>query len=191
MRLVFGLILIVLGGLFLMGEFFGISPWHYLWPFFIIVPGLLFFVGMVAGGPKLGALAIPGSIITGIGLLLLYQNTTHHWESWAYAWALLPSALGVGLWINGRWSGDDRLERDGVFFIKLGLAIFLVAGAFFEVLLNISGFRSGVVGRVLWPVLLVLFGLYLAFGRNLLSGRAAQGSQANREGDGTGPTEMR
>lgn len=178
LRLVFGLILVALGVLFLLAELFNVSLWRYLWPLFILVPGVLFFAGMVTGGPKVGGLAIPGSIITATGLLLLYQNTTGHWQSWAYAWSLIfPISLGIGLWINGRWSGDDHLQRDGAFFMKLGLAIFLLAGMFFELLLNISGFRSSLVGKVLWPVLLVVFGLYLAFGTGL-------GAKNDRGSDG-------
>ena len=45
--------------------------------------------------------AIAGTIVTTIGFLLLYQDSTGHWESWAYAWALLTLAAGLGTLIYG------------------------------------------------------------------------------------------
>ena len=45
-----------------------------------------------------------GMEVVYIGLLLFYQNTFNHFESWAYAWALIPFAVGIGLVINGTWS---------------------------------------------------------------------------------------
>ena len=46
--------------------------------------------------------AIAGSIVTTVGSVLLYQQTTGHWESWAYAWALVgPGAAGLGMLVYG------------------------------------------------------------------------------------------
>jgi hypothetical protein len=156
---ILGLALVALGGLFLLGQLFNISFWRFFWPFFIIAPGLMFFAGMILIGESAGPLAIPGSIVTTVGLLLLYQSVFNHFESWAYAWALVfPTAVGVGLMINGMWSKSQKLVQVGSRWSTVGLAIFLVGGLFFELLLNISdNFISGIV----WPGLLILFGLYL------------------------------
>jgi hypothetical protein len=156
---ILGLALVALGGLFLVGQLLNIGFWSFFWPFFIIVPGLMFFAGMILIGETAGPLAIPGSIVTTVGLLLLYQSVFNHFESWAYAWALVfPTAVGVGLMINGIWSRSPKLVEVGSRWSTIGLAIFLVGGMFFELLLNISdNFISGIV----WPGLLILFGLYL------------------------------
>lgn len=159
-----GLLLIGLGVLFLLGQFVRFDIWHYLWPFFIVGFGLLFFAGMIAGGKEAGALAIPGSLFTMLGLLFLYQNTLNHWASWAYAWALLaPTSVGIGLMIYGRWSDKPGLYQPGWLLTIIGLAIFLLMGAFFELLVGIAGFASP--GRVLWPVVLILVGVLLLVGR--------------------------
>ncbi len=164
-NLLIGIVLVGLGTLFLLGQIFRINLWQFLWPFFIIVPGLLFFVGMALGGKAAGPLAIPGSIVTMVGLLLLYQSITNHWESWAYAWALVfPTAIGIGLFINGRWSGIEHLVKTGTKWAMIGLAIFLAAGTFFELLFNISG---GVIGDVIWPGLLIALGLFLLLRRGV------------------------
>jgi hypothetical protein len=112
-RLGIGAVLVALGILFLLEQFFDVRLGQWLWPLFIIIPGLLFFVGMVLGGKPAGPLAIPGSIVTTVGLLLFYQNTFNHFESWAYAWALMPVAVGIGLMINGIWSEQPALVHNG------------------------------------------------------------------------------
>jgi len=113
-NIVVGMVLVALGLLFLVAQLFNINVVSFTWPFFIIVPGMLFFVGMMLGGKRAGGLAIPGSIVTMVGLILLYQNSFNHFQSWAYAWALVfPTAVGVGLMVMGAWSGDARTHRHG------------------------------------------------------------------------------
>jgi hypothetical protein len=170
-NLLIGMMLVGLGALFLIGQVFNVNLWQFLWPFFIIVPGLLFFVGMLLGGKPAGPLAIPGSIVMMVGLLLLYQAVTNHWESWAYAWALIfPTSVGIGLAINGAWSDVERLTKTGMRWITAGLIIFLVGGVFFEVLLNIS---RGIVSDVVWPGLLIVLGVYLLVRRGSRSNEPA------------------
>jgi hypothetical protein len=167
--------MVALGGMFLLAQVFRIDMWRFFWPFFVIVPGAMFFVGMVLGGKPAGPLAIPGSIVSMTGLLLLYQSVTNHWESWAYAWALIfPTSVGVGLVINGVWSNVDRLTRSGMKWITAGAIIFLAGGAFFEMLI----FRN-FLGRVVLPGLLIVLGAYLLLrrGRGLGMPRTQQPPQ--------------
>ena len=154
--LLIGVGLIGVGALFLLGQIFRFNVWGVLWPFFIIGPGLLFFLGMVALGKSGAPLAIPGSIVTMVGLLLLYQAITGHWSSWAYAWALVaPTAVGIGIAIMGFWADDPRAIRAGGTVAVIGLVIFLVFGVFFELVLNISGFAGGPLGRMILPLLII------------------------------------
>jgi len=163
-NIVIGVALVGLGVLFLAGRLFNINFWSFFWPFFIIVPGLLFFVGMALGGKPAGPLAIPGSIVTTVGLILLYQSIFNHWESWAYAWALIfPTSVGIGLIINGKWNNEPHLVESGTKFATVGLIIFLLAGIFFELILNIS---NNFIGNVLWPLALIAVGVYLVTRRN-------------------------
>jgi len=160
-RLGLGAVLVALGALFLLEQFFDFRLGDWMWPFFIIIPGLLCFVGMVLGGKSAGQLAIPGSIVTTVGLLLLYQNTFNHFESWAYAWALIPVAVGVGLMINGAWSDQPALVHNGRRVVGIGLVLFLVGFVFFELVLHIGGMANGLVP----PLLLILAGIYLLLRR--------------------------
>ncbi len=156
---IIGLLLVVFGALFLVGRMFHISLWQYLWPFFLIIPGLLFFAGMVAGGKAAGPLAVPGSIVTMTGLILLYQSITGAWASWAYIWSLIfPTSVGIGLIISGLWSDSPALVKNGTRWATVGMIIFLITGAFFELLLNLSGTR---VSGLLWPALLIGVGAWM------------------------------
>ncbi len=159
-----GLLLIGLGLFFLLGQFLRFDIWHYLWPFLIVGLGALFFARMRSGGKDAGALAIPGSVLTTLGLLFLYQNTFNHWASWAYAWALVaPTSVGVGLMLYARRSDRPELYQPGWWLTVIGLAMFLFMGTFFELFIGMAGFFSP--GRLIWPVLLILAGVFLLSGR--------------------------
>lgn len=158
-NLIVGLGLVALGGFLLLGQILDFNVGKFVWPFFIIIPGLLFFIVMAAGGKATSALAIPGSITTAVGLLLLYQSITGHWESWAYAWALIfPSSIGVGLTIYANRNEVLSLRQLGQGFIRAGLWIFVILGAVFELFLNISGAQ---VNRLIWPTIIIVFGGFL------------------------------
>jgi hypothetical protein len=136
--LVIGAILVVLGVVFLVGQLSGFSLGRVTWPLFIIIPGLAFFVGMLLGGKGTASLAIPGSVITTIGLILFYQNFANHWQSWAYAWALIPCAVGVGTIIAGAYGGQPGMVRDGRRLVGVGLVMLLIGFVFFELVIGIS-----------------------------------------------------
>jgi len=91
--------------------------------------------------------------------VLLYQNATDHWESWAYAWALVgPGGSGIGLLLYGTRSGDRKMARDGFWAILTALGIFAVGLVFFEGVLGISGERLPLPEWVL-PVAIIGIGI--------------------------------
>lgn len=158
-----GLLLIVMGLIFLAGEFFSFNAWGYIWPFFIIGVGAAFFAAMFATGRDGGAFAIPGSIILTTGLILFVQNLFNIWATWAYAWALIIAAVGVGLLIFGSRSGIPTLQQAGGVVTGVGLFIFFVFGLVFEIGASLFGFES--LAGFIFPVLLILVGLMILFGR--------------------------
>lgn len=161
--LVGGALLIVFGLLALAGQLFRSVDWGFLWPFFVIGFGALFFVGMFVGGRQVAGLAIPGSIISGIGLVLFFQNITHRWESMSYFWTLIIMFVGVGIYIMGWYAGDESQKKSGANVMKVGLILFIIFGAFFEMIF--SSFNG-----LIFPVLLILLGIYLILSRTGLIG---------------------
>ncbi|MGZ9234988.1 MAG: hypothetical protein ACXW4E_05635 [Anaerolineales bacterium] len=162
--LIAGTILIIFGLLSLVPRVFDMIDWGFLWPFIIIGFGAVFFVAMFAGGKQTAAFAIPGSIVGGIGLILLFQNITDRWESMSYFWALIILFVGVGIYIMGWYGGDENQKRSGLGVMKVGFILFIIFGAFFEILF--SSFNN-----ILFPVLLILLGAYLVLNRSGLLGR--------------------
>jgi hypothetical protein len=162
---ILGAILIALGGLFLLVQTM-VDPWRFAWPFFVIIPGVLFFVGAIYGGRTASGLAIPGSIITTTGLILLYQNTFDQWQTWAYVWALIgPTSVGFGIWLHGNLGDEPGARRVGLRLMEIGAVLFIAFFTFFELMLNLSGFAFGPVGRLIGPLALVAIGLYLLIRR--------------------------
>lgn len=170
--LVGGSLLVIFGILALLGQLFrNFNFWETFWPFFVIGVGLLFFVGMFAGGRSISGLAIPGSIITTIGLMLFYQNITNHWESWAYGWTVILMSVGLGIFIMSIWGQNLTQRAAGLRVLRIGLILFVIFGAFFELIFTAGrpfGLRS-----VIFPAGLILLGLYLVLARSgLLSSRS-------------------
>lgn len=154
-----GVILIALGLLALLNQFFDIRFGRFFWPFFIIVPGVAMILAALrqdyTGGEPFVML---GSLVTMTGLLLLYQSLTGHWASWAYAWTLIaPTAVGLGQWLFGSVHTLPGMVKSGKNLISIGLIMFGAGFAFFELLLNISGFNLGFAG---WGILLILLGAF-------------------------------
>lgn len=130
----------------------GLEPMMFIWPFFIITPGaIMFIVGMT--NRRVAGLVVPGSIIGGIGLTLLFQSVSGHWASWAYAWALVPVWVGIGNMLMGQLLDQPKSVADGCKTIRVGLIMFLIAGTFFELFINLSGTW---LGRTGWSILLVV-----------------------------------
>jgi len=161
--LIAGTLLIVFGLMALAGQFFRMVDWGFLWPFAVIGFGALFFVAMFAGGTGTAAFAIPGSIVSGIGLILLFQNITHHWESMSYFWTLIILFVGLGIYLMGWYGGDETQKHSGLRVMKIGFILFIIFGAFFEMIF--SSFSN-----ILFPLLLILLGAYLVVRRSGLLG---------------------
>jgi hypothetical protein len=162
--LIAGTLLIVFGLMALAGQFFSNVDWDFLWPFAIIGFGALFFVAMFAGGKSTAAFAIPGSIIGGIGLVLLFQNITGRWESMSYFWTLIITFVGVGIYVMGWYGGDENQKQSGWRVMKVGFVLFIIFGVFFEMIF--SSFSN-----ILFPLLLIALGAYLVLTRSGLLGR--------------------
>ena len=144
-----GIILILLGLLFLASEIFPdlFSFWE--WPFIIILVGLVFLLWAVIGG--VGGLAIPGSIVAGIGGILYYQNAYNAWGTWSFIWALIPSFVGVGIMLSGLIDRDFKNRFfGGLSLLVISAILFFAFGSFFGMTPEISKY---------WPVLLVVLGL--------------------------------
>jgi hypothetical protein len=160
-----GVLLMVLGALFLVVQAVGFDLGRFAWPFFVMVPGLAVFgAGLAIGGPSGERITPLGAAVTMVGMILLYQNTADHFESWAYTWALVfPTSTGLGQMIYGSLKGRKEMVTTGGQSALIGAALFLVVAVFFELVVGISGLGF-VLDRFGWPLALAMVGIVLLVG---------------------------
>ena len=158
-QILFGGFLVIVGGAFLLASLFNVHIGAYLWPFFMIIPGLFLVAYAMTNEANGEPSVIIGSILTAVGTLLFFQTIFGFWASWSYMWALVaPTAIGIGLWLWGIRFDRDESIKSGKDLTKIGLILFVVFGVFFELLIGISGFG---LGRFFWPLLIIGIGLWV------------------------------
>lgn len=149
------IILIVIGAVFLLGELFNLRIGGGVWPLFMLIPGVvLLFLGFNRPTVNTGA-AIPGAVLTTLGLIFFYQQATNNWESWAYIWALIPLSIGLVLYLAGNRNGDGESVTNGLRMMRIFGALFVAGLVFFELLI----FDRGGLGGYLLPIVLIVVGV--------------------------------
>jgi len=150
---VLGVVLILAGMLLLAGRLVP-GLWGSLelltWPMIVVGVGvLLLIIGLLTNAP---GMAVPACIVGGIGLLLYWQNATGNFESWAaYAWALIPGFVGVGVILMGLLEGHPSSGLvAGGWLILISLVLFAIFASFMG---------GPVILGKFWPVLLIALGI--------------------------------
>jgi hypothetical protein len=166
----FGGLLVLLGMVVLLDQTFHLDLGRVGWPFFPIVSGLgLLGLGLAAAGRPGVVLATVGGVVTMAGLVLLVQNATDRFETWAYAWTLVVLVgAGIGRWLVGVVRGRRDLAASGGWLMAAGLMAFLVFAVFFEGVDGFGGRRDGATGGYVLAALLIVGGL-IVLGRRLLA----------------------
>ena len=155
-----GLILIGAGVLFLLMPLFpnvsDLLNINQQWPLIIILVGGMFLLGAFLGSP---GMAVAGSLISGLGLMMYYQNNNNAWNTWAYAWTLIFVFIGIGIILSHAIEGTLASGlRKGGRLVVIGLILFLLFGSFLG-----AGFSSSVglaillIGIGLWMVVRIVF----------------------------------
>jgi hypothetical protein len=129
------------------------------WPYFVVIPGVALVIASLIPTPPRGvAFAIAGTIVTAVGSVLLYQQTTGHWTSWAYAWALVgPGAAGLGMLVYGLIFGQRDLLATGARLIAIAATIFALGYWYFETIFATG--RAPVELGEWWPAATIGVGL--------------------------------
>ena len=142
--LAFGILLVAFGAISLV---IALLPGHLLgqvWPgiFYVIAAAFYLLIRLWPDLRKwLAALFIPGSIFLTLGLIFTYNVLSQDWNSWAYAWLLILSGVGVGLALAGAFGGWGRgMLSVGLWMIAIPTGLFgLFAALFGTPLLKIVG----------------------------------------------------
>lgn len=132
------------------------------WPLIPAGLGAMFLLAAVL--TRAGGLAIPGTILGGVGAILYWQNTSGNWASWSYVWALIPGLVGLGFVLATLFGVRSRgLLVTGLYFIFWALLFFAIFAAFFG---------SDIAILRYWPVFIILLGGWL-LARSLIKRKPA------------------
>ena len=120
------------GGVILLAlNLFNVSLMSIAWPFFILIPGLLMLLPAYRSTPgdvsPWSWLAVPGALMTVIGVLLVATNFGHG-EIWAYGWSLFPASVVAGMMLMHRQDRSQPIHVSGRKFIRASLIVFLGLG---------------------------------------------------------------
>jgi len=164
-----GLILVLIGVWFLAVQFVpGMRLWVAdSWPLSVIGVGAIFLVAAIVS--NVPGLAIPAIIIGGIGSLLFYQNATGDWDSWAYAWSLIPGFVGLSLLFFSLLRKDKGAGKAGFILLFISAILFMVFGSFLGAPDEITRY---------WPLLLIGFGAW-SMTRSFFRSKPASKEMAN------------
>jgi hypothetical protein len=187
---VVGTLLVVAGVGWLMARDLRLDPFVAIadagWPFFVIIPGVILMLSSLIPKPPQGVgFAIAGSIVTTVGLVLLYQEETAHWESWAYAWALVgPGAAGLGMLVYGLIFDQRNLVSAGLRLATIAAALFVAGYWFFETVFATG--RAPVDLGAWWPVVIIVAGLAVLTVGLASSGGGNRGKDRSTPANGQG-----
>lgn len=136
---VFVALLLIMAGLFILAvnlaDLFLRLSWGRLWPGFIALAGLAFFLPIGVWWEHrrtLAGLAIPGTILLVNAAIFFYNVLGGGWACWAYLWALEPVAVGLGLYaacLVGPY--HHGLVMGGNVLVTIGLLCFAAFGVAF------------------------------------------------------------
>jgi hypothetical protein len=146
-------------GLFLLAAtIFNFHVIDVLWPFFVMGPGLLLMMpaykSTEAQQSSFSFLAVPGAMVTAVGVLLFAMNITNHFEAWAYAWTLV---IGAGIWGIGyakRFNPTSRDHESVAKLVRWSIYAFASLAVFFEIVV-FENFNP------LFSLALIGYGVYL------------------------------
>lgn len=147
----------------LLGIGWWLLPTAVSWPTIVLGLGVLLLSAALFA--EIAALAVPGTLFAGSGLLLIWQYATGLWSSWIYTWTLIPVLVGVGLvFANLLGMGRPTVRKVGLHMTGWGVVALLVL---------VFAFAFGELFARLWPFLLIVLGLWIV--QSALSERAQKG----------------
>jgi hypothetical protein len=134
-ELVAGLLLVAIAAVILVGEAVlgvvsGVGDdlvrW---WPILLIVLSAFFLVPAWLGRQNRrvrAGMVIPGFMLAGVGLALLYTSLADRWAAWGYLWSVLPFSFGLGMYAAGWIADAPAFKWIGSGIAIAGVVVYLV-----------------------------------------------------------------
>jgi hypothetical protein len=112
---------------------------------------LILVIGLLTNSP---GMAVPASIVAGVGGILYYQDQVNDYSSWAYMWTLIPGFVGVGTILAGLLGENTRRNLAG------GLRLLVISAVLFLVFATFLG-DINFLGDYGAAILLILLGVFV------------------------------
>ena len=140
-----GIVLIVIG-LVLLAAQQNLIDWEQLWPFALVIPGLIFFLTYLTDRKNYGVL-MPATVLTIIGIFFVYMEDGN-WHRMDDLWPIFVLAPGCGFFVMFFATG---MKKDfwipGTILLTIGVLFLFKTWQFFN----------------FWPVILILIGIYFVY----------------------------
>ena len=164
-ELVAGLLLVAIAAVILVGEAVvrvvggvGIGDEFFRWwPLLLLILSAFFLVPAWLGRQNRrvrAGMVIPGFMLAGVGLALLYTSLADRWGAWGYLWSVLPFSFGLGMYAAGWIADAPAFKWIGSGIALAGVVVYLVFATAF----------GGEAFRVIAAVGLLALGLALTIG---------------------------
>jgi len=152
LSLIFGIGLLLVGGLSLVGNLFLSTQAWRMWPLVVLLAGLaLTAPGFLAlSRPGFGAFFMPGIPVLATGGILMFASITGNWEIWALAWPLVVLAVALGFGLSAIFMRVAGLAIPAIIIGVNGLVLAFC---------NITGLWGA--WAILWPLEPLAVGLGL------------------------------
>ena len=112
---------------------------------------LILVIGLLTNSP---GMAVPASIVAGIGGILFYQDQVGDYSSWSYMWTLIPGFVGIGTILAGLLGENTSRNLAG------GLRLLVISAVLFLVFATFLG-NINFLGEYGTAILLILLGVYI------------------------------
>jgi hypothetical protein len=128
---------------------------------------LILVIGLLTNAP---GMAVPASIVAGVGGILYYQDQVNDYSSWAYLWTLIPGFVGVGTILAGLLGENTRRNLAG------GLRLLVISAVLFLVFATFLG-DINFLGDYGAAILLILLGVFVLVRGMMRSGGSRDETQ--------------
>ena len=162
-ELVAGLLLVAIAAVILVGEAVlrvvsGVGDELFRWWPLLLIVLSAFFLGPAWLGRQnrrvRAGMVIPGFMLAGVGLTLLYTSLADRWGAWGYLWSVLPFSFGLGMYAAGWIADAPAFKWIGSGIAVAGVVVYLVFATAF----------GGEAFRVIAALGLLALGLALTIG---------------------------
>jgi fucose permease len=153
-----GLVLIIVGTVLILQRTIGLSVdvWGYIWPLFLIIPGISLHINYFSKKSDSGSLIVGGILVT-YGLLFLIHALTNGEYNEVLSF-VYPMGIGIGFFESYLF-GDKKNANLSLAMIFLFLALYILLRNVFP---ELSNLRDYII-----PGLLIVLGVFVLF-KNLI-----------------------